>query len=292
MNKIIVWFRQDFRLLDNPALSDAVNSGAILPIFIHDTNTPKDLAIGSASKLWLYYTLNSFNHSIAGNLQIYSGNPLTILTNLTKQYNITQINWNRCYNKYQIEMDHEIESSLNNQGIKIKTFNGSLLWEPCEIIKADGTPYKVFTPYYRRGCLNASPPRTPLAKPTRINYISTKSKTAIKDKDLKLIASTMLSANWATNIIKGWDVSENGAHIALNNFIQHKLNNYKTARNIPSLNGTSRLSPYLSFGQISPNVIWHKLHALEFNDNIDTYCSELGWREFSYYLLYYFPNLY
>jgi deoxyribodipyrimidine photo-lyase len=275
---IIHWFRNDLRLADNPALFAASQVGEIVPIYIFD-----DEELGAASKWWLHYALEDLNRSLNGNLLIYKGNALEILQNLTAQYQAQAIYWNRCYEPQNIARDKIIKEYFKNKTIECNSFNGALLWEPWEILKSDGSPYKVFTPYYRNGCLQAKKPR------------EAKQKIAIKTVTCnpKPIASLNLlpQIRWDKQLEEHWNISEEGAQAALNGFIRNKINNYKNGRDYPSLNSTSKLSPYLHFGQISPNQVWYAAHLQGNNNNIDSFCSELGWREFSYYLLYHFPEL-
>jgi len=280
-----MWFRQDLRLHDNPALLDSVNSGFILPVYIYDITTPEEFIIGDASKVWLHHALNSLNQSLNFNLQVFIGDPKEILLELIKKHNITQINWNRCYEKWQIERDTNIKLALQKQGILIKSFNGLLLWEPWGVLKSDNTPYKVFTPFYYKGCLTQKEPRRPLHKPQNIKFVKTLNHTQINDINL------LPQIPWYKNIIANWQVSEDAALSRLHNFIENQIHNYKIGRDYPTHDSTSRLSPDIHFGQISPNTAWYWANYSGFDDNIDTFLSELGWREFSYHLLYYFPNL-
>ena len=287
MHKTIVWFRNDLRIADNDALSDGIKSGAILPIYIYDTNTPSELSLGAASKVWLHHSLNDLQQSFHGKLNLFIGNPLDIINQLVEKYKIKQVNWNGCYDKYQIKRDTQIKQSLTQQQIIVKSFNGSLLWEPWTILKADHTPYKVFTPYYRKGCLGSTKPREPIITPTINECLHTNESIALNQ--LKLLPNHL----WHLNLTKHWDISEKAALKQLDNFIDNKIIDYKIGRDVPAEGLTSLLSPYLHFGQISPHYIWYKVLAYGIiNDSVDSFFSELGWREFSYYLLYHFPTLY
>ncbi|MBY0380047.1 MAG: DNA photolyase family protein [Burkholderiales bacterium] len=286
MTRTIVWFRDNLRVHDNPSLFFSANSGEILPIYINDVSTPPEFMLGAASKVWLYHALNDLNESLNGNLKIFTGNPIDILNDLINTYKITAVAWNRCYDKYQITRDTEIRNMLQEKGIKTNSFNGHLLWEPWEVLKSDKTPYKVFTPYYRKGCLQVVSPRKPLERPQKITYINNKIVTSIKS--LNLLPKT----RWDINIVTNWNISEEGSKALLNNFLLENIYHYKIGRDFPGVKLTSRLSPYLHFGQISPHLIWDQMRSLRQENNVDCFMSELGWREFSYYLLFHFPNLY
>lgn len=141
----IHWFRQDLRLADNPALHQASQADETITIFILDENQK----IGGASKLWLHHSLSSLSKSLNNKLNFFSGNPLEIIKKLVKENNITDFYWNRCYDKYSIDRDTQIKQFLQKQDINVNSFNGSLLIEPWQCKKDDGTHYKVYTPFYK-----------------------------------------------------------------------------------------------------------------------------------------------
>ena len=286
----IVWFRQDLRLADNPALSAACEKGDIIPVYILDDINSEDWAMGGASRWWLHHALESLNKSLGSKLNIFHGDPLPILTQLVEQTSADSIVWNRCYEPWRINRDGNIKLALKALGVKVESFNGSLLWEPWQVLKKDQTPYKVFTPYYRRGCLSQTPPRRPLAIPSNINTREL-SKNTLPLSALKLLPSIP----WDTQMQARWDISETAAQDRLDDFVMAELQDYREGRNFPDKANVSRLSAYLHFGQISTNTAWHRASdagALVNNEeSIDTFLSELGWREFSHYLLYHFPKL-
>jgi deoxyribodipyrimidine photo-lyase len=212
------------------------------------------------------------------------------LSDLAHQTGAEAIVWNRCYEPWRIARDANIKSALKGQGLDVQSFNGSLLWEPWQVLKKDSTPYKVFTPYYRRGCLSAVAPRQPISVPISIN-ISKTSNHSLRLEDLNLLPKI----NWDKEMDARWDISEAAAHTRLDEFVMDDLQDYREGRNFPNKPNVSRLSPYLHFGQISPNIAWHRASeagAFVTNEqSLDTFLSELGWREFSSYLLYHFPKL-
>jgi deoxyribodipyrimidine photo-lyase len=185
--KIIVWFRQDLRITDNPALSLAVDNGTIIPVFILDDDAPEQAILGGASKWWLHHSLLSLNNSLSNKLLIRRGNPLAILTELAETFSADSVVWNRLYEPWQRERDENIKLELKKRGIKAKSLNGSLLWEPMTVLKKDETPYKVFTPYYRKGCLTRQAPRFPLAKPKNMHIADDVIFSLVQLKSLELI---------------------------------------------------------------------------------------------------------
>ena len=284
--KAIHWFRQDLRLLDNPALFEAAKNNSILPIYILDDKNPKELIMGEASRFWLHHSLNSLNKSLDQNLSIYAGEPLEIILEIIDRLDIKEIYWNRCYEPWRIKRDTHIKKELEYKGIKVNTLNGSLLWEPWTIMKGDGTPYKVFTPYFRKGCLLSDAPRKPISTPKNLDLFNDNNSVE-NINALSLLPST----KWDIAMKSFWNIGEIGANNRLIEFLNNGIENYKEGRNIPSKPFVSRLSPHLHFGEISPNQAWYAAQNKGNDTNIDHFCSELGWREFSYTQLYFNPEL-
>ena len=290
-NKLsIFWFRQDLRLADNPGLSEAISKGIVLPIYIYDDINSNEYEMGSASKWWLHNSLEKLNDSLNNKLSVYKGDALKILESLTKSYDVESISWNRCYEPWRIKRDKNIKSEIEKKGIEVNTFNGSLLWEPFNILKTDGTPYRVFSPYYRKGCLNAAPPRIPLKSP-EISSLFKDEYNKLTIEDLSLIPKV----HWFDEMEKLWKPGEVGAQEKLYDFLDDGLVGYKEGRNFPSQKNVSQLSPHIHLGEISPNQVWYAAKQKEDETGIEKdlahFLSELGWREFSYNLLYHFPTL-
>jgi deoxyribodipyrimidine photo-lyase len=285
MAKVIYWFRQDLRISDNPALSEAARLGDVLPIYILDDVNAGEYKVGGASRVWLHHCLDALNKSLGGKLRVFKGDAKKIIPKIIEQSEVQALYWNNCYEPWRVSRDKKIKETLESQAIEVKTFNGSLLFEPQETLKDNGEPYKVFTPFYKKNYFNSNP-RAPLKQPKNLklsNYdINSES---IESLDL------LPSISWDGNIIDGWDISESGAKKCLHNFLDNGIQNYKLGRNFPATKNNSRLSPYLHFGQISPNQVWHSARFYEMDENIENFCVELVWREFSVNLLYNFPGL-
>jgi deoxyribodipyrimidine photo-lyase len=289
MSCTILWFRQDLRLSDNPALLAALKSGLpVLPVYILDDENAADARMGGASRFWLHHSLTSLNESLDGHLHFYKGDAKKILGEIVEKTGAASVFWNRCYEPWRMKRDAAIKKKFIGDGLTVESFQASLLWEPPTVNKGDGTPYKVFTPYYRRGCLGLPEPRPPHKRPKEIKFHKTKSLTL---NELNLLPS---KPRWDKKMEAYWDIGENGAQKALKNFLKNGLAHYKEGRNVPSEKYTSQLSPYLHFGEISPHQAWHQSQAWALDHkqekNLDTFHSELGWREFSYYLLYHFND--
>ncbi len=283
--KIIHWFRQDLRLADNPSLLFACESGQVIPVYIFDEINSGKFSEGQASKTWLHESLILLNQSLSGKLLLLEGNPNQILSKLALDNNVSFVTWNRCYAPWQIKRDTDIKKTLIDQGIDCKSFNGSLLWEPWEILKNDGTPYKVFTPFYRKGCLGSGPPREPLPKPREISYVED----IICHQTIN--TKSYSTKNWQDKILGHAAIGEEKAAETKLAFLNSGISNYKNGRNFPNAENVSRLAPNLHFGEISPNQIWSEVKTLPPDENTDHFLSELGWREFSNYLLYHFPKI-
>ena len=286
----LLWLRQDLRLHDNPSLTQAIADGfAVIPVFILDDENAGAWKHGGASRWWLHQSLAALNKSLGGHIVFRKGDAKTIIPQLVRETGAKAIYWNRCYEPWRITRDKSIKEDLAKNGIAVKSFNAALLWEPWEVLKNDGTPYKVFTPYYRRGCLGKVEPARPLPVPKNIPYGETSAKGNLDDLSL------MPRIRWHEGMESAWNPGEAGARVRLKDFLEGGLHGYKDGRNYPARENVSRLSPHLHFGEISPRLIWHEARGFGMANNLETdldcFCSELGWREFSHALLYHFPDL-
>lgn len=281
----ILWFRRDLRLGDNPALCEAVRRGALLPLYIWD-DSAAGREMGSASRLWLYHSLRAFNESLVrmgGRLHFYRGEPRKILRALATKHGIKEIFCNHCYEPSLLARDATLKETLAQRGIKMRCFNGSMLWQRDDITKPDGTPYRIFTPFYHKGCLKATAPRSPLATPAKIDFIQDDSSLSLND--LALLPSHV--AMWGAGVMSHWHTGEAGGRKMLTRFIQEGLAPYKQGRDFPAQPHVSRLAPYLHFGELSPHILWHEAKQRK----QEAFCRQLGWREFCAHLLYFNPSL-
>jgi len=285
----IHWFRQDLRLSQNPsleALSKKVDQ--IVPIYIHD---PKQ-RIGSVSKWWLEQSLKNLCDNIEkinGKLKIFVGDPYEIIQSLILKNNIESFYWNRLYDPYSITRDKKIKSLLKLEDIDCATFNSYLLNEPWEIKNKSGSFFKVFTPYWRQ-CNEITRNRKPNTKIQNIKLYNLNLKNSKNIHDLNL---TDKKLKWIDKIHKYWVPGENNAQLLLQEFINKKADNYSIGRDRPDQNLTSKLSPYLHFGEISPIEIYNQISVSKKinSHNKDKFLAEIGWRDFSYNLLYHYPDM-
>ena len=283
---IIHWFQQDLRLTDNPALYQATKLGQVLPLYILDDLNPGRDTMGAASRVWLHHSLSSLQDSLDQSLGLFKGDPIAILASLIDRHNITDICWNIRYEPWCRKRDEKIIEWLESKGINVHLFNGSLLWNPESIHKEDGSPYKIFTPFYRRGCLNADVPRTPLPSGKSTGKWIKCTTTQTID-ELDLIPTT----RWDKKMLSDWAIGESAAKRLLVSFLKKEIHQYKVGRDLPAQSCTSTLSPHIHFGEISVCQIWHAIQELSQDTNTDCFLSQLGWREFSYNLLLHNPNL-
>ncbi len=283
------WFRQDLRLTENPALNMLTERvDQVIPIYIID---PKQ-QIGSTSKWWLEQSLKCLSNEIKnrnGKLNIFEGDPLHIISSLILEKSIKSFYWNRLYDSYSIIRDKKIKSFLKSNDLDCETFNGYLLNEPWEIKNKSGSFFKVFTPYWRH-CNYIIQNKKFNKKSKNIIFFNFTFKNSKKFKDLKL---TNKKLKWTDKIHNNWLPGEKNAQIQLQEFINKKANNYSVGRDRPDQNLTSKLSPYLHFGEIAPMEIYSEVRlSKKINQqNKEKFLAEMGWRDFSYNLLYHFPKM-
>ena len=283
----LVWIREDFRIENNPALSYATqNHENVLALYIYNKNEFDH--IREAQKWWLSKSLEAFETELSKfkvNLQILNGDELNIFSKIKKKDNIS-IYWNKIYEPDVIAKGKKIRDVFIKNEIKYKYFKGNILNEFQEITKNDGTPFKVFSPFWRiaeQKYLELSPIKNYIIKKKSKGILFFKN--SIKPKDI------LPKKNWYKKFENYWKVSENDSKKVLNNLIEKKIKNYGTARDYPSIEGTSRLSPYIKHGQIHVSTIWKKCGEIKSKGiGYRKYINELGWREFSHSLINYFPE--
>ena len=281
----LVWFRFDLRLDDNPALAAAAaRGGPLIPVFIWAPEEEGDWPQGAASRWWLHRSLRSLDAAIrgrGGRLILRRGPSMDALRALIQECGAGAVYWNRRYEPAVRERDGRVEKALLSEGTRVETHNAALLFEPDDIKSSSGKPFMVFTPFWR-ACLEASPYFVPAAPP--------------KFEELKWPPSLRLAdfglepaSDWAVKLGSFWEPGEEGARKTLRRFLETALEDYENRRDFPASSGTSRLSPHLHFGEISPLRVWAACSGRR-NPAPKSFLRQLGWREFAHYLLYHFPH--
>ena len=283
MKYSIKWFRYDLRCADNQSLSEALKYENCFPIYIQDSSFKRP--IGSASQVWLYHALQSLNKDLNSQLSFFNGSAVEILESLVKTYNIESVYVEDACEPEDDAQDQLIKKKLAELGCQLIISYQRHLWPLREVAKLDGSFYKVFTPFYKKGCLSLSPPQKPLAAPELGNLNKLTGGIGLDE----LIC--LPKKPWVTNTVSFWEISEKGAQKQLKLFLDSGLNGYKKGRNFPCQSHVSRLSPYIHFGQISIRKIYNDVVTKAGGSDVDHFISELAWREFSYYLLHHFPKL-
>ena len=291
MKKIpsIVWFRQDLRLSDNPALAKASSLGDILPIYIWDDLAPKEFKVGATSKVWLHHSLEALNQSLDGKLNIYQGSAEEILALLIERFSIENIFWNTSFEPWYFEQESKVKQLCDQRAVSCTRYNSNYLWHPNDILKNDASPYKVFTAYKKKSY--QLHPRKPVSNPSQVHAVKD-TKNTCKLTSLPLLPTEY---SWHEPLIQKWKIGESAAKKRLKQFVENNLSGYKSLRDFPEKNATSLLSPHLHFGEISPAQVWDyttKQGTLASGGvDIEHFLSEVIWREFSVYLLFHFKNL-
>ena len=283
----IFWIREDFRIENNPALSFATqNHDNVIALYIYDNNDFDNKR--EAQKWWVYKSLETLKKELSDykiNLEIVKGDELEIFSKFNKKDKLS-VYWNKIYEPDVIAKGKKIRDLFIKNEINYKYFKGNILNEFQEITKNDGTPFKVFTPFWRNAeqvYLNQPPSKNYIVKKKikKITYF----KKCIEPIDI------LPKKNWYKKFDKYWKVSENDSKRILKSLIENKIKDYGTSRDIPSIEGTSKLSPYIKHGQIHVGSIWKKCSEIKSKGiGYRKYINELGWREFSHSLINYFPE--
>jgi deoxyribodipyrimidine photo-lyase len=280
----LLWFRRDLRLADNPALTEALlQPGPVIPVFIWSPDE-EEPAPGGAAMWWLHQSLKSLQASLparGSKLILRSGPAATELADLAQETGAGKVFWNRQYEPALIKRDTHIKAALTQNGIEAKSFKAGLLYEPWQIRTQENKPYQVYTRYWIK-TQSLPPPSLPLPAPSTVPAPSTWPQSLLLSE-----LSLEPQPDWAAGLRKTWTPGEQGARKELNRFVADTLVDYATSRNIPSIKGTSRLSPHLHAGEISPRQIWK---AVGHRRGTETFLKEIVWREFAHHLLYEFPH--
>jgi deoxyribodipyrimidine photo-lyase len=287
----IVWFRRDLRLTDNPALAEALAAAdAVVPVYVHAPDEEGEWAPGAASRWWLHRSLESLGRELAARgsrLVIRRGASLTALATLADETGASSIHWNRLYEPAIVERDRQIKQVLADRGLHTSSSNGHLLFEPWTVRSGSGDPYRVFTPFWKTCLRTIDQTGPPITAPRRLPRVR---------DDLASLDLESLNLNprvaWDDGLGRAWQPGEAGAAAALQRFTDGAIGSYDQGRNRPDRAGTSRLSPFLHFGELSPRQALAAARRPGAGDSAgaESFIRELGWREFAHHLLYHFPH--
>ncbi len=288
----IVWFRRDLRLADQPALDYARHHhDVVVPVFIWDPEAEGDWAPGAASRWWLHHSLEHLQERLQqrnSRLILARGDTEAELDRIRRVTGAEAVYWNRIYEPKFVERDKRLKRWLVEGGLTARSFGGTLLFEPWNLLKDDGTPYLVFTPFWKQmqkrwlAPKAAAEPRE-LAGPKRWPA-------SAELAELELLPAR----DWADGFGRRWEPGELAARRRLDEFVASAVSGYETTRNHPDRHGTSRLSPHLHSGELSPGQVVRALNeAGELPDGKGrwSFLREIAWREFSAHLLFHHPHL-
>ena len=288
----LVWFRDDLRLADHPALRAAAHRGAVVPLYVHAPHELEPWAPGAASRWWLHHSLGRLDEqlrAIGSRLVIRAGDSLAELTEVAARLGADAVYWSRSFEPQARRRDEDVAAGLIARGLEVRTFNASLLVEPERVGNAAGRPFQVFTPFWNtlRPLVAAELIAAPRQLPARSDP------GGLRVDELELLPKQ----DWAAGLAACWQPGEPAAHARLAEFLG-RLPAYASAREIPGIPGTSQLSPWLHFGEISPAWVWQaaaaRFEASTADDqaraSAETFMRELAWREFANHLLWHFPQ--
>lgn len=286
---ILVWFREDLRVDDNPALLAAHESGApLICLYCFDPHLERRL--GSASLWWLHHSLAKLGEDLLERgckLQIVRADASIVLPSIAQEFGVQSIYWNRRYHGDAIEQDSTLKADLKDKGLEVHSFNAHLLYEPWTVKTGSDGPYRVFTPFSRAARASGLP-QQPIAGPAKLNGFAGQFQ-SLNLADLNLLPA---KPDWSEGFHEQWTPGTSGARKRLDRFLREGLSNYPSDRDSPGKDTTSGLSPHLRFGEISPREVWHGAQVVEAaKGGVFKFHQELIWREFSYHLLFHYPDL-
>ncbi len=276
----IVWFRQDLRLADQPALAAAVDGGPVVPVYILDDETPKHRRMGAASRWWLHHSLESLDKDLrakGSRLILRRGKCAEELGRVAAEAGAGTVHAIRHYEPWWRNAERGVAKRLD-----LVCHDGNYLAPPGSITSGSGDPYKIYTPFWR-ALREAMPPPHSLNRPPEIPAPSA---WPASDElgDWNLLPT---SPNWATGFDGEWTPGEDGAHARVDDFVDEAAD-YDERRNLPAVEGSSRLSPHLHFGEVSAGYVWHRL--AEKGGSTGVFLSELAWRDYAQNVIFQLPD--
>jgi len=292
---IIFWFRQDLRIHDLPGLAAAAATGQpIIPCYILDDEGPGEWQTGAASRWWLHHSLEYLQTELAklgADLILRRGESSAVLEQLLQETGAQAVYCTRMYEPWAADLQLKLHRQFADTEIIFKRFSGALLFEPESISNQADLPYKVFTPFWR-SCLSKPEPELPKPLSPATHWWSSET----RSDPLKQWQLCPQQPDWAARWPNWWKPGGADAQVKLDAFLRDGVSQYAEGRNHPALDCTTRLSPHLHYGEISPRELWHRArHAAaarpELASQVEKFLSEMGWREFSNHLMHHFPTI-
>ena len=283
----LVWFDRDLRLADNPGLQKAAATGCpILPVFLWSPEEEAPWPPGGASRWWLHQSLEQLEGALAARnskLIFRRGPAVETLLSLAAEAGAASVFWNRRYEPAALARDHNVERALRAAGISTEICPGNVLFEPGTVLNGSGKPFQVFTAFWKAS-LAMPAPSEPQAPPAHLRApLRWPGSLALSDLRLQP------AIDRAGGLRESWKPGEVGASSDLDSFLHRAIDSYAGDRDRPDRVGTSRLSPFLHFGEISARQVWHAVRRAR-SAGGEAFLRELVWREFSYHLLFHFPH--
>ncbi|MBK5912248.1 deoxyribodipyrimidine photolyase [Rhodothalassium salexigens] len=284
---VILWFRDDLRVGDQPALLAAVATGApVLPVFVADDAAAGDWAPGGAARWWLHHSLTALDarlRDLGVRLQVYRGETVAVLARLAGAVGATAVHTTQAVEPWARALYDRVAAA---DGLTLHTHAPDLLYPPGRVLTGQGTPYKVFTPFWR-ALQTLDPPGSVPATPARLAGVATPP----ADDGLSALGLCPTAPDWAAKMAPHWTPGEAGAEAALDRFLDQRIAAYETGRDHPGVSATSALSPHLARGEISPRTVWARTRSCCPDEVARPFLRELAWRDFAHHLLHFMPDL-
>ena len=299
----IAWMRNDFRLADNAVLTLAAKGGRpVLPVFPFCSSGEGWSSIGAASRWWLHHSIGRFSTALADRgapMILLHGAPADVLPRLAAAVGADEVIASRRFEPHARDEENAVRDVLAVRGVRAAYLNTSLLHDPDAIRTGSDKPYRVFTPFWKKVQAEVSDdrlygaiPELNLSAPDQATLAAAKAlPETVPLDELGLLPTIPWDAEFGTF----WTPGEAGAHERLERFLDAVLGGYDDSRNVPSIDGTSALSPHLHFGEISPRQVARAVRdRLDDDPSVDvgakSFLSEIGWREFGHHVLHHFPD--
>ncbi len=276
----IVWFRRDLRLADQAALMAAAGEGAVIPLYVLDDETPRHRKMGGASRWWLHHSLKTLDAALrerGSRLILRRGQSDVVIAELARETGAVRIHALRHYEPWWRNAQAALAKRLD-----LVLHDGNYLAPAGSITTGTGGQYKIFTPFWR-ALLTTMPPAPARATPQKIAAPASWPDSDVLE-DWRLLPT---KPDWAGGLASEWTPGEAGAAARLDAFVRRAAD-YEAQRNLPSVAGTSCLSPHLHFGEISPAQVWHR--TAELGGSVETFLGELGWRDYAQNVILQFPD--